>query len=254
MSLQSTESGWVVIQASFENTPNGVVKIPQIVDPAPRLQMRTVRQRKRTERIMDPATFAAIAFASAINSAMPGPCVAMNIARSARNGLSAGFAVTLGAILAKIGLTVVALLVIVGSLNDHPSLYAAMNVGGALILSVLAFRILFATRQARENRDALARRLHVDVAAGLSLGLFSPFNLVFLLVLLPQLTEGTRSETVTAAGIVTAVALGAAISSMAISVLGAGVVGKRSHLVRPLECAGALAMIGFAALGMTAHV
>lgn len=203
---------------------------------------------------MDPATFAAIALTSAVNSAMPGPCVAMNFARSARNGLSAGIAITLGVILANIGLTIVALLVIVGSLNVHPSLYAAMNVAGALILSALAFRILFATQQVRENPDAPARRSHVDVAAGLSVGLFSPFNLVFLLVLLPQLTVGMSSETVTSAGIVTAVALGAAISSMAISALGAGIVGKRSYLVRPLECAGALAMIGFAVLGMTAHV
>ena len=76
---------------------------------------------------MELVALSAIALASAVNSAMPGPCVAMTIGRSAREGLRAGFAVSLGVIVANSVLAVVALLVMVGSLNVSDTTYTVMK-------------------------------------------------------------------------------------------------------------------------------
>ena len=63
---------------------------------------------------MDILILSATALANAINSAMPGSCVALTIGRSARDGLNAGLSVTLGVIFVKLVLVCVALGVMQG--------------------------------------------------------------------------------------------------------------------------------------------
>ena len=203
---------------------------------------------------MEILSISAIIVASAINSAMPGPCVALNLACSARSGLLAGLAVCFGTILAKIGLTIVALFVMLGALNIGETAFQTMSWIGASLLLFLSIRILtcrnFATAPTVRDHSHLFR----DFSAGLCVGLCSPFNLVFLLVLLPQLTSGAVVGYGAAAVTIVAVALGAAVSSIVVSLIGAASVSSRAQWVRPLEYASAISMIGFAVVGVTSQI
>lgn len=196
----------------------------------------------------------AIIVASAINSAMPGPCVALNLACSARRGLLAGLTVCSAIVLANIGLTIVALLVMLGTLNIGDTAFQAMNWVGASLLMFLSIRILIrrkktATANVKDNSS-----LRRDFSAGLCVGLCSPFNLVFLMVLLPQLTPDAAASYGASAVTILAVALGAAVSSVVITLIGAASVSSRAHWVRPLEYISAIAMIGFAITGVTSQI
>lgn len=203
---------------------------------------------------MEIISIAAIFIASAINSAMPGPCLALKLACSARSGLLAGMVASFGTILASIGLTIVALLVMLGTLNVEETAFQAMSWVSASLLIFLAIRILTSRRAVASLSVEDSSHPRRDFSAGLCVGLCSPFNLVFLLVLLPQLIPDAAVGYGNAAIAIVAVALGAAVSSVAVVLIGVASVSSHAHLVRPLECVSAIAMIVFAVTGVASQI
>jgi threonine/homoserine/homoserine lactone efflux protein len=168
---------------------------------------------------MELITLTAIASASALNSAMPGPCVALTVGRSARDGLRAGLSVTLGVLAANVALAALALKMLLSRPPDGN--HSAATVGSPL----------------------------PDLAAGTMVGLSSPFNLIFLLALLPQLVPSYALDMLGIGLVVGTVVVGAAISQLGASFLGAAS-GGLLNSGRRIECAGSLSMMGFAILAL----
>lgn len=195
---------------------------------------------------MDMLILAAVASASAINTAIPGPCLALTIGRAARDGMGAAVRTSLGVLIANLVLAAVALSVMLGVFRISHGAFEAMKWIGAALLIALAARMLANRR--REGfvfdrpRDFPLR----DLAAGLMVGISSPFNLIFLLALLPQFIPSDGLNFTGMAMIAASVVVGAAGS-----LFGAALIGTASHgfggtVARRIECAGAFSLICFA--------
>ncbi len=205
---------------------------------------------------MEFTALSAIAVASAINTSLPGPCVALTIGRSARAGLRAGLAVSLGVILANLILAALALSIMLGIVALSETAFLAMKWVGAGALILLALHMLFPSRKSTASQHIGTHGQFYDLVAGLTVGLSSPFNLIFLLALLPQMVPTSTFE-VFGIGIgltIAAILVGAAVSLCGITLL--GILSNRAieRAGRPIECLGALAMIGFAVVSMTTPI
>ena len=205
---------------------------------------------------MELTTLSTITVASAINTAMPGPCVALTVGRSARDGLAAGLAVSLGVILANLLLAALALSIMLGIVALSETAFLAMKWAGAGALILLALHMLFPSRKGTASQHVSAHGQFYDLVAGLTVGLSSPFNLLFLLALLPQMVP-TSAFDVFGIGIgltIAAILVGAAISLCGVTLLGILSNSTIERAGRPIECFGALAMIGFAAVSITTPI
>ncbi len=203
---------------------------------------------------MDMITLSAIVLASAINAAMPGPCIALTIGRSARDGAPAGMLVTTGVVAANLVLTSVALSVMLGVLAISQSAFIAMKWIGVTALIVLALRIL-ADRGGREPGSSVMDAHWLgDLGAGLTVGLSSPFNLIFLLALLPQLAPAQAHDANGMVLIIVAVLTGATLSQCGAVLIGAASGGVTRGAGGLIECLGALSMIGFAAVAIATPI
>lgn len=202
---------------------------------------------------MDIYTLSAIAVASALNSAMPGPCVAMTIGRSARDGFPAGMLVSTGVVMANLILCAAALAVMHGLIALSPTTYVFMKWAGIAALVVLALRMLLYKANAPTWEAVSDRRQFGDLSLGLLVGLSSPFNLIFLLALLPQLVPATDQSAATMIAVTLAVLVGAAVS-----LCGAVFIGLSASMVRGashhIERVCALSMIAFAGLAGTTPI
>lgn len=194
----------------------------------------------------------ALVLASAINSAIPGPCIAMTIGRSARGGLGAGGLVAIGVVGANLVLCSVALSILLGLFVLSPSFYVVMKWVGIFTLVILAARMfLNACDRELAPKNWTGGRFR-NLTEGLVVGLSSPFNLIFLLALLPQLVSAEHLTALGSVFVTLAVLLGAAVSLTGAVLIGAISGGMFRKFGRQLERLGALSMIGFALLaGMT---
>ena len=197
---------------------------------------------------MDMITVSAIALASAINSAMPGPCMVLTIGRSARNGAPAGLLVTIGVAAATLILCGIALSVMLGMLAVSQSAFIAMKWIGITALIVLALRMIANRGRDKPGSSVLEAHWLRDFVAGLTVGLSSPFNLVFLLALLPQLVPAQDHDVSSIVLINAAVLAGAIVSQIGAVLIGAASGGVGHGAGSRIECLGALSMIGFAAV------
>jgi threonine/homoserine/homoserine lactone efflux protein len=91
---------------------------------------------------MDPAMFAVLFSATAINAALPGPCTILTASRSGIAGQAAGIRITLGVLLANLILVTITLAVMHGALTVSDHAFAAMKWGGIAMLLALAARML----------------------------------------------------------------------------------------------------------------
>jgi threonine/homoserine/homoserine lactone efflux protein len=198
---------------------------------------------------MELITLTAIASASALNSAMPGPCVALTVGRSARDGLRAGLSVTLGVLAANVALAALAMSIMLGVLNVSPGAFTVMKWVGAGALVALALKMLLSRPPDGNHSAATVGSPLPDLAAGTMVGLSSPFNLIFLLALLPQLVPSYALDMLGIGLVVGTVVVGAAISQLGASFLGAAS-GGLLNSGRRIECAGSLSMMGFAILAL----
>lgn len=178
----------------------------------------------------------------------------MTIGRSARDGLLAGVLVSIGVVMANLILCGAALSVMKGMLALSPSAYVAMKWVGIAALVALAIPML-----RNQNNDQAEHNLSYgsglgDLSAGVLVGLSSPFNLVFLLALLPQLVPASDQSVASMVLVTLAVLVGAALSlggAVLIGVISAGMMRGAGHHI---ERIGALSMIGFAALAGTTPI
>lgn len=203
---------------------------------------------------MDILSLAAIAVASGVNQAIPGPALALTVGRAAGGGARSGALVASGSLVANLILCAIAFAIIKGLMVLSPAAYTALTWIGIAALLLLALRIL----RSSSKPAAIAVRNDAkdhsfNLIEGLMVGLSSPFNLIFLLAVLPQFVPAT-SQTIIGFGFATAAVLvGAAVSLTAAILLTSLCCGKLPRFSGQIERLGGWSMIGFAGLAsMTA--
>lgn len=135
---------------------------------------------------MESSALLSVMSATAINSAMPGPCMVLIATRAALYGRQAGLRVSLGVAAAQLTYVFVALGMLALAWAISETAHAAMRVVGATVLVALGVQMF---RQAALTGDAQrmpSRRPGSDFLVGLCIGLSSPFNLIFMFAILPQ--------------------------------------------------------------------
>ncbi len=203
--------------------------------------------------MMDWLTLGALALASAINAAIPGPCVALTVARASRSGTAAGLAVAGGILAAEAGMIAIALAMLVGLLELSAEFVTVLKWLAAAITIAMGLRMLAASwGEARENRAPGGAGAASDFCAGVLVSLASPYNLMFLMALLPLYLP---ADSLTGANVLFAAA--ALLAGATVAYLGAVAVGVGScRLIgagtRWIERAGAVCLVGFGLLAITA--
>jgi len=135
---------------------------------------------------MDGAALLSVMTATAINSAMPGPCMVLIATRAALSGRPAGLRASLGVAAAQLAYVFVALAMLALAWGISEATHTAMRVVGATILVVLGVQMLRHAALTGTERRELSPRPGSDILVGLCIGLSSPFNLIFMVAILPQ--------------------------------------------------------------------
>ncbi len=203
---------------------------------------------------MELGTISAIAIAAAINAAMPGPVIALTVGRSARDGMKAGLNVTIGVLLANIILATSALLVMLGLFAMSDTVFTVMKWLGACALLALGIKMILPSAGTGEDSLVSREARLKDCCAGLVVGMSSPYNLVFLLALLPQFVPAALLHGTGVALVVATVLVGVSVAQGGATLVGAFSGRAMSQLARPIERIGALLMIGFAVVAVAAPV
>jgi threonine/homoserine/homoserine lactone efflux protein len=116
----------------------------------------------------------------------------------------------------------------------------------------MAARMLL-SKPANDGSATCAPHSLSEIGAGLMVGLSSPFNLVFLLALLPQFVPAEISIA-TAMAVVAAVLSGATAAQLGAVTLGLCSRGMLGGGARWLDRAGAVCLIGFAGTALAAPI
>ena len=205
---------------------------------------------------MSLVAFSAITVASAVNSAVPGPCVVLTLGRAARSGVFSGFSVTIGLAVANLILCVVALSITQGVLAFSAQAHAWMKwIGISALIATALFMLLHRTKMNIALHDrSPGGRVASDLAAGVVIGLSSPINLVFFLSLMPQFLPSQGLTIVSTLWISGAVVSGAFATYAGASFIGAMSGGVRPGVGRRIECFGAALLVGFAILAATSSM
>jgi threonine/homoserine/homoserine lactone efflux protein len=201
---------------------------------------------------MDPATFTVLFSMTAINAALPGPCTILTASRSAVAGQAAGSRITLGVLSANLVLVTITLAVMHGVLTVSDQAFGAMKWGGIAVLLAMAVRMLL-SNSAKGGSATCAPHSLSDIGAGLMVGLSSPFNLVFLLALLPQFVPAEMGIAA-AMAVVAAVLSGATVAQLGAVTLGLCSRGVLGGGARWFDRAGAVCLIGFAGTALAAPI
>lgn len=138
---------------------------------------------------MKPDILLALFIASFVNAALPGPCMIATMGRTLQGGWRAGALVSLGLLTADTLLVAAAIAMLVGVLTLSPVAFVAMKWGGIAVLLGLAVQCLRPPRL----RAAGSPTGRGCLLTGLTLGLSSPYNLVFYVALLPQVVTAAPS-------------------------------------------------------------
>lgn len=154
-------------------------------------------------------TVATVLFgASFVNSLAPGPCIILTLSRSSRAGMAAGLSITVGVLLAEIALACLSVSVIFGLVLVSGQTLETVRWAGFAALLWLAAKMIRSGKLTAPSR-CMRRGILGDVASGLLVGVTSPYNLIFLLALLPQFLPATDVTTGQAALAVAIFALAA---------------------------------------------
>jgi threonine/homoserine/homoserine lactone efflux protein len=167
---------------------------------------------------MDTAAFLILMTASAVNMALPGPAILLTFTRATCRGLAAGAWVSAGILLSSLALATAALLILAGLMEVSDGALSVLRWVGLGVILWIAMRLLLAPVAAAASEPGQVRT--GDFLAGFALGATSPFNLVFLLALLPQFAPD-RLSPANASAMIAAVLLGALLILAAVSLLGA---------------------------------
>lgn len=168
---------------------------------------------------METPLFLGLFVASLVNAAIPGPSLLLVVARTARGGLRAGLDAAIGATLAVAMLLAVVIAVVFGALRVGEPAFTAMKLCGVALLTIFGVQMLRASIGAK-NPDSVYSR-HGDLLAGFSVGVTSPFNLLFFLALIPQFIDVSTLTRQSLALVVGLVLLGSAIPVAVVALLAA---------------------------------
>lgn len=141
---------------------------------------------------MEFQTLAALFVAAAINASLPGPCVVAIAGRTLRFGWRGGAGICVGLILGDVVLIAVALGSVAGLIALSPTAFSALKWSGIAALVALAALALRPRSGAGPDSGHLGGGV---LAAGLALGVSSPYNLVFYLAVLPRAVEAFVART-----------------------------------------------------------
>lgn len=135
---------------------------------------------------MDAMAVLSIMAATAVNSAMPGPCMILIAAQTARGGPWPGFQTSLGIAAAQMIYVALALALLTLALSISDTVHNVIRLVGAGVLLLLAVGMLMQTRNSRVPLQMSRTHTGSEALIGLGVGLSSPFNLVFMFSVLPQ--------------------------------------------------------------------
>lgn len=135
---------------------------------------------------METTAVLSIMAATAVNSAMPGPCMILIAARTAQSGPRSGFRASLGIATAQMIYATTAFVMLSLALNISETVHTTLRYAGAGVLLLLATKMLMDSGPAPVARGMSISLPGNDVLVGLGIGLSSPFNLVFMFSILPQ--------------------------------------------------------------------
>ena len=199
---------------------------------------------------MDAIALSALFLAALVNAAIPGPALLLVLARATQDGLIVGAVTALGATLSVGLLLALGAGAMMGVLSIGEPAFVAMRVGGIVVLTILGLRMLAATAPTPVGDAAVVGNNGqlAGFAAGLTVGLASPFNLIFFLALLPQFIDPTSLTTrslLLACGLAL---LASAVPLAVVSCLGAAQARLAPQAAPWVVRGGGVAMIGFAGL------
>lgn len=202
---------------------------------------------------MDLATIIALYAAAALNAAVPGPCILLTLGRAAAGGLPAGLRLSAGILAGNLVLLGVALAATYGALTLSDGVFAAMRWAGAGTLLLIAIRMLTA-RPASDfgPRQAPRHAAAGDGLAGLMVGTLSPFNLLFMLALLPIFLSGHGGLAHNAVPVIVTVLAAVATAQAGATLVGTGALRFAAGGARVLERGCVVSLIGFAVVAMVA--
>lgn len=135
---------------------------------------------------METGALLSVMAATAVNSAMPGPCMILIAARTALAGPWAGLRTSLGIAAAQMIYATVAFVLLMLALSISDTVHTVIRGVGAGVLMLLAINMLRATRQGATPRMMSPVSTGTDALVGFGVGLSSPFNLIFMFSVLPQ--------------------------------------------------------------------
>ena len=190
-----------------------------------------------------------LAAASFTNAILPGPCILLTVSRASSCGLRSALMVSWGVVLANLALVSVAVLTMVGLLFVSQEALGMLRWLGLAVLLLLGLKLL-SSKPAPESSEMQRSTPWRDAGAGFLVGVSSPYNLVFMLALLPQFVpaSGISSEV----GFVMAAAVlgGALLAQLCAS--GAGLAAAKLLALTTsrglFDRVGGLTMVGFAGL------
>lgn len=202
---------------------------------------------------MDWLDLTALFSAAAVNAALPGPCTILTISTSVAAGRNGGVRVSIGILLANLVLVAAALAIIGGILSITPEMFRVLKWVGALLLLAIALRILSVEgRPCGDGRRApTGRRSHV--ANGLMAGISSPFNLAFMIALLPQFLP-ERTDLADGLTVTLSILAAVAVAQSAVVTLGLGATRIVGAATPWLERTAACGLVGVAGASCLAPV
>lgn len=199
-------------------------------------------------------TLAALFVSSLLNSLAPGPCILMVATRAMIAGAAAGFAVVAGVLTAISVYMAMAWAMLTFAVNLPDIFHLGIRVVGIGLLMYLSLR-MFAQNPTGTTGQTPVRVLNgQDYRAGLLVGFSSPFNLIYMFGVLPQIVPASGVSFAEGGLIFGAVIVGTALPKFILTIAAArlghfrdadraGVTGRWVSRVS------ALVMVTFAGIG-----
>jgi threonine/homoserine/homoserine lactone efflux protein len=200
--------------------------------------------------MMDVLTLFALAGAAAVNAAAPGPGILVIASRAATEGLQSGLRVALGIGLAVAILLAAAWAMILGALTLSASAVEVMRLVGLAVLVTLALAMLASNPGQSTGTPGIGRLRLGDIALGLTLGLTSPYLLVFVFVLLPQFVDLQRLDARSIAAASAAFLIGTMLPLLVACILASRILQTGQRFARRIMRGCGVALLGFAGLAL----